>query len=56
MAKEIKTVKDGGEKVETTVSKGLKDKLRKQCKKMNVSQAQFVRDLIQGALKGVRAR
>lgn len=56
MAREIKTSRAGGKKVETYVSEGLKAKLRKHCKRTNTSQAQFVRDLIQGALKTVRVR
>ncbi len=47
MAAETKT----GVKVETSVSKTLRDKFKRHCKKMNVSVAQHLRDLMQLALK-----
>lgn len=48
MPTEIKTSKH---KVETELSATLKKKFKSHCKKLNLSQAQRLRDLIQEALK-----
>lgn len=44
-------VKSKGPKIEARVSKGLKKKFKARCKKLNVSQSQRLRDLIQQDLK-----
>jgi len=48
MARETKT---GGQKLETVLSPSLHKKFKKQCKKLNISMAQQMRDLIQKSLK-----
>lgn len=49
MAAEQKT---GGVKLETTASKSLHKKFKSNCKKLGVSMAQRMRDLVQKDLKG----
>ncbi|MGN6435986.1 MAG: hypothetical protein ACTHMM_05605 [Agriterribacter sp.] len=44
-------IKSKGVKVETTVSRTLRDRFKRHCKKMNVSVSQHLRDLMQVALK-----
>jgi len=48
MATETKV---NGSALETNVSKGLKSKFKSRCKKLNVSMAQRLRDLIQRDVK-----
>jgi len=52
--KEVKTREAGAQCVETYISKGTKAKFKKLVKRNNTSQAQWLRDAIQAAVKGIR--
>lgn len=54
MAAEIRSRVTGGVKAETTISPRTKAKFKKFVKKNQTSQAQWLRDQVQGAVKGMR--
>lgn len=51
MGRETKTIKTGGQKLETVISKSLHKQFRKYCKGKNISMSQRLRDLIQKDVK-----
>jgi hypothetical protein len=51
MAAEVKTLKAGGVKIETIVSKATHRKLKKLAKRSESSIAQIIRDQVQGLVK-----